>query len=297
MATDGAAAFRGGRYGDAIGLFSRAEALVHAPPHLLYIARAEARLGHLVNARETYMKITREQLPAGAPNAFVEAHDAAVSEQASIEPRLVSLTINVTAHDASGANATRATVTMDGAEVSPALVGVAHPADPGPHTFHAAAPGWASDDVKVTLVEGSKEDVTLDLKRALVAGGPPTLPAAGAEGSAMRTAGWIALGVGVIGAGVGTFFVVKNHSKRSDADDLCGSGVCPAANRAQITSLDKSADSAATLAWVGYGVGLAGAGVGATLLFLAGSHGSAESRTRAVRPWVGPGSAGLEGRF
>src|SRR5688572_28290531 len=70
LATDGAAAFNEGRYQDAIDMMTRAESLVHAPPHLLFIARSEENLGRLVKAREAYLKIVKEQIPPGAPGAF-----------------------------------------------------------------------------------------------------------------------------------------------------------------------------------------------------------------------------------
>ena len=43
-ANSGRAAFDAGQYERAIDSFSRAESLVHAPPHLLFLARAQAKL-------------------------------------------------------------------------------------------------------------------------------------------------------------------------------------------------------------------------------------------------------------
>src|SRR6187399_2839785 len=58
----GADAFDQQRYADAVELFGRAEKLVHATPHLLFIARSLVKLGRLVEAHETYLKIQREKL-------------------------------------------------------------------------------------------------------------------------------------------------------------------------------------------------------------------------------------------
>jgi len=53
-ANSGRAAFDAGQYERAIDSFSRAESLVHAPPHLLFMARAQAKLGgSLRRARRT----------------------------------------------------------------------------------------------------------------------------------------------------------------------------------------------------------------------------------------------------
>src|SRR6185503_4518095 len=77
MATEGAKAFAAQRWSEAADLFTRAEAILHAPPHLLFLARARVKLGQLVLARETYTKIVRENIPANAPAAFVDAQTAA----------------------------------------------------------------------------------------------------------------------------------------------------------------------------------------------------------------------------
>ena len=69
-ANSGRAAFDSGQYEKAIDQFTRAEQLVHAPPHLLFLARSQAKLGKLVAAHETYLKITRETLKSNAPKAF-----------------------------------------------------------------------------------------------------------------------------------------------------------------------------------------------------------------------------------
>src|SRR5437016_5860076 len=95
LATDGATAFNEGRFKDAVDLFSKAESLVHAPPHLLFIARANTKLGQLVKAREAYLKIAKEQLPANSPQAFRDAQAAASRELATIDHKIGSLAIKV----------------------------------------------------------------------------------------------------------------------------------------------------------------------------------------------------------
>ena len=52
FANEGLALFKKGDYEGAIDSFEKAEALVHAPPHALYIARAHAKTGKLRAARE-----------------------------------------------------------------------------------------------------------------------------------------------------------------------------------------------------------------------------------------------------
>src|SRR5688500_13346088 len=77
VATAGVAAFNGGRYKEAVDLLTRAETLMHAPPHLLHLARAYSKLGQYVKAREAYLRIIKEQLAANAPPAFRDEQTAA----------------------------------------------------------------------------------------------------------------------------------------------------------------------------------------------------------------------------
>src|SRR5437899_3123678 len=95
LATEGASAFNDGRFKDAVDLFSKAESLVHAPPHLLFIARASTKLGQFVKAREAYLKITKEQLAPNAPQAFRDAQAAASRAMASIDHKIGGLAVKV----------------------------------------------------------------------------------------------------------------------------------------------------------------------------------------------------------
>src|SRR6187401_1114642 len=111
LATQGNAAFEAGRYRDAVELFGKAESLMHAPPHLLFMARSHKKLGEFVRAREAYLKIMKETLPASAPKAFRDAQLAAEEEVREVEPKIANLTVKVEG----GAGAQNLTVKVDGA--------------------------------------------------------------------------------------------------------------------------------------------------------------------------------------
>ncbi|MBX3234077.1 MAG: hypothetical protein KIT84_06545 [Labilithrix sp.] len=292
FATDGLTAFNAARYDQAIDLFTRAEALVHAPPHLLYIARASAKTGKLVRAKELYVKIAREELAPSAPKAFVDAQASAAAEQAELEPRIPKLTITLAGPGAEGAS-----VTMDGVDVPRALIGVAQPADPGVHKLHAIANGWKAADAEVDLVEGGAGTATLTLDQPGTTSEPA--PVSTDEPSTLRRISpFIAFGVGAIGIAVGTVFLLKNHGDRDEADRLCPDGRCPLSRQGQIEELDKSANQAQTLSWIGYGVGAAGVAAGALLVILNRSSTPSKPATGfTMTPWVSAGSAGVTGRF
>jgi hypothetical protein len=301
-ADEGGKAFEAGKYAEALDLFTRAESLVHALPHLLFIARSHEKLGHLVKARETYLKIKREKLAEGAPDAFKDAQQKAETELASLEPRLPKVTIVV-----KGDGAASAKVQMDGTDVPAALVGIPHPVDPGQHSFVASGTGVKSEEKTADIKEGASETVELELKAAPGAtagggetGGSATLdPASAGKGSnGLRIASYAALGVGVVGVIAGTVFALQSKKKRDDATALCnlpGPNPCPPEKRDDINALDDDADKAKTFATVGFVVGGVGIAAGVTLFVL--SNKKSDSRAAAVRPWVGIGSAGVSGHF
>ena len=293
FATDGLNAYNAGQYDKAIDLFSRAEALVHAPPHQLYIARASVKVGKLVHAKELYVKMTREDLGAGAPKAFADAQASAATELAEIELRIPKLTITV-----AGAGAAAAKVTMDDVEVPSALIGAPQPADPGPHVLRATATGWLPAEVKLTLAEKASESaaITIDQRAPVEPVATKHETKTGPSGF-RKVAPFIAFGVGAAGLAVGTIFLFKNRGDRDDADAICVNGRCPTTRRAEVEDLDKSADQAQTFSMIGYGVGAIGVVAGAVLLVLNGSS-SSESETGAtVTPWMTANAGGLGGRF
>jgi len=309
-ATQGQAAFEKKRWAEALDLFTRAESLVHSPVHLLYKARALVQLGQLVKARETYLSVTREESTSSAP-AVLKAREDAAKEEITLEPRLANLTVKL-----DGAGAAQANVVMDGVNVPAALVGVARPADPGQHTLQATGNGVASDAQTITLTEGGTATVTLRLEPT--PGAAPVAPPGTAEplappmttaaadtnstaksGNGLRTASYVAFGVGAAGLAVGTVFALKASSKYSDGNALCnGQDPCELsqADADRREQLGKDGDSAKTISIIGFVAGGVGVAAGTTLFILSGKKESEPARA-GIHPWIGLGSVGLNGRF
>src|SRR5450432_1451893 len=178
-ATEGVKASNEKRWADAADLFARAESLVHSPVHLLYLARAQEKLGKLVKAREKYTRIIREKYGADAPDAFRQAQTSAQQEVGGLEGRLAAITVKLDGEKGA------VTVTMDGEKVPPALIGLPLPVDPGSHTFVATGTNLKSDPVTVTLAEGGTNALTLTVKIAPGAVDPfAATPATAAPGAA-----------------------------------------------------------------------------------------------------------------
>jgi hypothetical protein len=308
----GAEAFDQGRYEEAIDLFSRAEAVVHAPPHLLYIARSQIKLDRLIRAQDTYLKIVRERLPADAPTPFKEAWAAADRELDDLEPRIPQVTLRV-----EGAANGDVDVTLDGRPVPKALLGIPQPVDPGPHELRADAGQGRMVARSVRLTPGARESVTLTLPPlpsaapALVPSAAPsptrsprpeTRRASAPEGLGLwdqPAVAYGALGVGVVGLGVGTGFLVAYLGTRSDADqgyDACPRP-CPTETRTRVDELDSRAARQGTTATVGMVVGGLGVATGVTLLVLQRRGRPDTERGLAVHPYVAGNAVGLWGRY
>jgi len=105
--------------------------------------------------------------------------------------------------------------------------------------------------------------------------------------------------VGVVGIAAGTVFALKAKSKYKDGNALCDNhDPCElsTADAAQREQLGKDGDSAKTLSMVSFIVGGVGVAAGTTLFILSGKKES-EPTHAGVHPWIGLGSAGLNGRF
>jgi len=252
-ANHGRAAFEAGKYEKAIDYLSRAEQLVHAPPHLLYMARAQAKLGRLVAAHETYLKITRETLAPNAPKAFLSAQAAAEQEQDALDDRLPSVTVALQG----ATTAPEVVIQMDGTALPTAMIGIPLPADPGEHVFKASGPTITSEPVTIKLSEAAKQTVTLVLRstgaarpvaaatpghpaQAAVAAGAvaSTAPAANTaaasepaaesasadsskgHGPGLLIASIASFTLGAASAGVGTYYLIKAGDTRNKSDAI-----------------------------------------------------------------------------
>jgi len=120
----------------------------------------------------------------------------------------------------------------------------------------------------------------------------PPPPPPQQTGGGLRTAGVVVLTVGGAGVVVGVIFGLVAVGNKSDLDKLCPmKDMCPLLSQEKI-------DSANVMGWVstvGFIAGGVAVAAGATMILLSG--GGAPRKTTGVRPWIGPGSAGLSGTF
>jgi hypothetical protein len=301
LAQEGQAAFDKGEYAVAADRFARADALVHAPTLLLALGRAQAKLGRLVQAYESYSRIVREGVPDGASKVFKKAVEEAKREVEPIKARLAWATIQV-----QGPSASSAKVTVDADQVPAAALGVRRAVNPGDHVLRAEAEGFAPAEKPFHVSEG--ETVTLELalepsKEAPAstgAGAPPPAPSApvtkaappadSESGSGRRTFAFVALGVGAAGLTVGAITGVLAMRKHSDLEDACPDGRCPPGEQNDLDAYR----TLGTVSTVGFVVAGVGAAAGLTLLLTAPKR---EPETASVELGFGVAGVSARGRF
>jgi tetratricopeptide (TPR) repeat protein len=125
----------------------------------------------------------------------------------------------------------------------------------------------------------------------------PDAPAGGASVSSdTPVLGYVLVGVGAVGVGLGAYFGIQALGTQSDAEAACkesgGARRCPSSASGTLDSNQRSA----IIADVGIGVGIVAAAVGTFLIFKSKSKDTAATELRAA---AGPQGGGLNlvGRF
>jgi hypothetical protein len=278
--------FQAGDYAKSMQRFQAAEKLFHASAHLLYIARAQDKLGRLLDARDTYKKLVDETLSPALSPGFKKAQEKSQSsgskELTQLEGRIPKLSIAVEGPE-------DAMIFIDGqpAESSQEV-------DPGEHEVLVTASGWDDGKQTVTIRERDSRGVTIILQQT--ASSLETVPAdQDMSGDALPIPPIIVMGVGVVGLVVGAVTGGVALSKASELNELCPSNPCASENE----SLKDDANTMGTVSTIGFvagGVLLAGGG--AWLIYeLMASPADEPASDEHLTLRFGPGHLGLFGRF
>lgn len=268
-----------------------------APTLALGLARAQSANGHVIASQETYRKIIREfDAKPGLSAPFRAAVDSAKQEIDAVVARTAFVTLKVEPENAAGLK-----VTIDDAPMPNVSLGLKRPADPGTHKVKVSADGYKVSDTTFALADAQTGEHVVKLEKddaaAAVAPAqvtqptsePPTDPPK-SKGNGQKTVGYVALGVGAAGLVVGGVTGFLALGKASDLDSACRDGKCPSSEKDNVDSYK----TMGTISTIGFIVGVVGVGAGVTLLLTAPKS---ERTTAFVSPYLGPGSAGLTGRF
>jgi hypothetical protein len=204
---------------------------------------------------------------------------------------------------------------------------------PGHHLVHAELSGYTAETWEVNAAASSTKVHRFaleEISRASERRDPETVPQAPPEPAApviedhradssgvsgLRVTSYVALGLGAVGLGVGTWFLAQHQGTANDADRAfkdCETrrgtpGVCDVSQLNAMAQRDdyalkaqrldaKEADqrTSATIGFIAGGALFAG---GLVLFFTSGgSDEEGEARTR-ILPWINGTSAGVSGRF
>lgn len=218
-----------------------------------------------------------------------------------LEARLARVTFVVPA-DLKGAS-----LKLDDNEIGSGAWGTPLPVDPGSHRIQVSAPGKKSWSTQITIKAqpGTTKVQVPELETkpaaepsAETVSAQPALPKPEHDQNQTptpshigHTLGWVALGVGVVGVGVGSYFGLRTLSKKSDADSHCGSAIGQSdANLCDQQGVDlrSQAKSAATLSTISFAVGAVGIGAGIVLLLTGRSKSKTSAEHFRMQPAVGP---------
>ncbi len=251
--------------------FEASVGLARRPGPLLNLADCEERAGHLVSASKMWREVIQGLSTAD------DRLTAAKQREADLMKKLPMLSIRVTPL----VEGTR--IEIDGVAVPVGDLDTPQPVDPGNHKIIAKAGSW-SGELEVSIAVGEKKEVRLTLEEKK-----------GSSGSGMRTVGFVAGGVGVLGiVGFGvTAGLIQGYrgtlEKECNADKLCTPvGLDAVASGKTVTPIN-------TAALI---VGVVGLSAGITLVLL-GAPKATTKPTAALRMIGTPSglSAGIVGTF
>ncbi len=276
----------------ALQRFQAANEIMHVPTTAIEVARTQASLGQLVEARDTLAQIMSSVPSRGEPPQFRDARLEAQKLDASLEPRVPTVTVTV-----SGAKeGSTVSLSVDGVAVPAAVIGLPRRLDPGHHVMIATT-STQEGRAEIDVAEGEKKDVSITL--ATVAKPTPIAPAAVEEQpppppeshrSDVLPIVFFAIGGASLVAGGITG--VMELSQQNSLATTCPNHVCPPS---QYGALD-TASTLATISTVTLIVGGAGVAAGIITLFVGKPSTPAPTQAR-VEPWIGLGSAGIRGTF
>jgi hypothetical protein len=324
LAKEGVALQDSGDCVGALGKYEKAEAIYHTPSVLTRLGECQIKLGKLVAGSESLQRVVREQLPANAPPAFVQAQAHAKELLDATLPRIGKLKLHVDAPEGA-----QLTLKIDGAVVSTASLDTDRAADPGAHVVEVSGPGLVTAKGNVEVGEGLRATLSLKITRESSTtkpktkapdepDEPETTPAKKPKhvdevkpdddddeeptrtkrkrhveepAGPSRVAPIVMFVTAGVGIGVGTVFGLRASGLKGDLDKVCLNKECPPSASGNIDSMKSSA----TISTIGFGVGIAALAVGTFLWITGGSSESSKPAHAYVEPMIGFGFIGVRG--
>jgi hypothetical protein len=268
----------------ALKAYSDADGIMGVPTTTIEVARTEAALGQLLEAREAITRLLRFPSKPNEPAVFGSARRAAEALATEIAARLPTIQVSATADPGQHAD-----VDIDG---EPIAASAPRKVNPGSHVI-AVRVGTAQHSETVTLVERETKMMLVDMRTTRKQPVAETRAIASPRHSSLAV-GLLYGGYGVGAAGllVGSITGILSISKTNSLKDRCPSNACPVGSQSDIDT----AQSLGNVSTVGFVIAGIGAAVGTVGLVMVLGEKKQEDRA-ALKAYVGPGSAGFAGAF
>ncbi len=162
--------FKQGKLEQALELYQSADDLMHVPSTAWNVANTLFALGKFVEARQKAVEVTEMPSAPGEARAFLDARQQARGLITELDAKLPSLLVMVRGAQP-GEMVPGAVVTLDGQSFDPST---ARLVDPGRHVVRVTAPGYEDATVEHEAPEGAGESkcvIELKPKPAPVLGG------------------------------------------------------------------------------------------------------------------------------
>ncbi len=301
----GADALDAGNAQGAVDKLSQAWALVHTPVIGLDLARAQSKLGRLVEAREAALAVERLAVAFDETARSNEARGEAAKIAAMLEPRIAHLTVTVdglAGHDA--------TVKLDGNTIPAAALTAPRQANPGPHVATVVTDDGRHAEGSITLSESDTKKLELhldapappvkpDVPTATVKVEVPAQPTPHSpERSTISPFVWVSVvvaGAGLVtGAITGALSLNESSIVHANCTTTSTTGDSKTVCLPPYGNDLSSANTFATISTIGFVT--AGVGVAALIAWFVFAPSSSSKKAATITPFVGPMS-GLRGTF
>jgi hypothetical protein len=280
------------KYPEALEQFRASLDIIASPNARLFVARALRESGSLLEAYGEFGRTAAEAKELAADPRYAKAGESAIDERKELEAKLGLLSVTI---EHPGADTT---LIVAGQTVQRAAWAEPAPVMPGTIEIVVTSPGKEPIKKSVTITAGEKQSLSIDAAPVPVEKAPPP-PAAppptseSSDGGGMRTAAFVAGGVGAAGLLTFAIFGAVSNGKYNGLQSTCGSGRCPASSVDDIAAGKRDQ----RIANIGLVVGIVGLGAGVTLFVLSTSSTQTKETKPVAELVVGPGSVLVQGAF
>lgn len=282
--------------------YEAADTIMKVPTTTLEVARAQAALGQLLEARETLARLMSTTPAPKEPAPFTAARKSAETMNEELAEKIPTLEIVI-----AGAEDRPTEIFLDGERISETPSSPARPINPGIHVIVVKS-GNFEKSLEVHIIAYDRKVITVEVEEPPpVAVMPPPEPITKRSRTAATTLTIGGFGLAAVGLGVGAVTGWMSLSKTGNLKDSCPNNQCSPDKQREIDDA-KMLGNVSTATFIAGGVGAAAGVAGLVLLTRQSSEKgttarSTPRRTTAafaptnVRSVIGASYVGIAGSF